>query len=357
MAILIKNPQYHFLVLGLFLIMHLSCTINKKKNSNIIPSIDSFKTNVDANKLFNSETIAKGIHYITLTNDSTYFVLPNNNSIIIMDILDSSKKILINGNLNIEQLVCKDSSIICFDFTNNIFTKVTILNGDINKRLMSTSKIPKIFDDYIFCYSAYSAPLLAIDTNSFLIPYRVYNESPNMTDSFSTIFLRKEKNEYHFSKIIPFADYIQRGYDYYKSTLLSYDLKSNKIFYTFQKSNFLYSINIKTNRIDSVMLENFQSKDYDSTKITDFTYLREYMADVDINTNILVDNNSRILIIKKNNLSNKSKSEISIFDNNLKKLANYETPNELFGTFSFEKNNKLYILNSKKQYNIFNFSN
>jgi hypothetical protein len=355
MAILTNTSQYPIWILGVFFSIQCACLPNSKNNLISNPQIDSLISNVETSNLFNSETILKGIHFMNLSNGDSYYVLADSNNVTIMDVTDSSKKIKLNIYHMIDQIACKDSSILCFNFTENLIYKTTFLKGNYKNYEATTIEIPKIFNDSIFCYNIYSAPVVAIDTTSFLIPYRAFNETPNMIDGYSTIFLFKKNNNYTFKKIIPFAKYIRTSYDYYKSVILAYDSKSKKILYTFQKSNFLYSLSIIDDRIDSVEIENFVYNEYDSTKIIDRTYLRKYISETDVNTNIVIDDSSKIYLLKKNRKENRMKYEISIFSNKLEKLNTYETKQKLFSSFAFTKKNKLFILNSSNSYFIFCF--
>lgn len=350
MAILGIPPPYRILILGVLLMIQLSCKTGNNSTSTVAPKIDSILTNIKANDLFNSETISKGIHFIGLDNDSTYLVLVDSFNVTVMEISDSNNKIVIRNDKFIEQVVCKDSSVILFNFEDKVINKLTFLEGSIHKHRITKIDIPSIFNDSIFCYSIFSAPLCAIDTNSFLIPYRAFNETPNMVDDYSTLYVSQSSKIFTIKKILPFASYIRKSYDYYKSILLSFDSKSNTIFYTFQKCSYLYSFSISTNKIDSVKIENFKSVEYDSTKVKDHTYLRKYMAETDLNTNISIDESSRIYVVTKNSQDEVMNSEINIYNNKLEKLLNYETKQELYGTFAFTRKESFYILDTSNKY-------
>jgi hypothetical protein len=351
MGLLKSNKCYKFLLVAFILVDLFACN---DKSTNYKPIfVDSLYSNIAFNNSNNNWEYGYG--FLNFKSDSTYIChVLDDNIIGIFNYKDSNINKPLNFNGELLSFYCFDSSLtILFEDKLEKYTfddKLNFSKETINHEI--------IFKDSLYLYSYIYSGIVPVNNKEFLAPFRVDNETANLLDTFAYLHLVVDTNGLKTkSKEIQHPLKYFTTFEYLKLPLTVYAKNVNTLYSTFQKTPVIYSINISTNKKDSIVLSGYDTITFDYSRQKDIGYLRKYMMRNDYNYKLFIDNNSNLYILKKCIENSLNKFELIILDKDLQLLSRSFINQSIIAEVSFIKNNRLYVKSSNNNFIIYSLSN
>jgi hypothetical protein len=338
---------------GLFIIKLLnSCSLTNNTNITISKS-DSI---ADFNLLLdNSDIEIDGAHAIKFNGNIHYLAyLKNRDTISLYDVTKGNVVNNIGLTEDAVAICSKNNMIYVFFEYQNYYSLITINDSiSINPNII-LEKISPIFSPDFFVSTNNTSNIHIIDSNQFLIPYKIEGGFKNMLDTFAYIYCNTKFADSSY-RLVKFEH--PEKYDYLYRPVTEFDFESNNFIYGFQKSNIINIVNFTTKKSTQIELDKFTSIEFPKDKIRNITYIRQYLKQNDRLDKILsVQNNDLFMIVKLAESSN-SKFRIYHWNNEQKLLDNTDINYTIYTSLAFVKNQKLYVPNENNSYTVFTYNN
>jgi hypothetical protein len=299
----------------------------------------------------NSKIFVFGAHFIKINGKTEYMTyLSSQDTIEILNLKNGKifKKIKLATNAS--SICSKDSSVYVFYENSNKYQKIIISNIYSEGYKVYNLNLLPIFNENIFISTFSNTKIFIIDSTKILFPFRVKNETHNLIDTFSYLFLN-EKNPETSYKLATYPE--ESRFDYLFKTISTFDYNKNNFIYTNQKSNKIHIVSLKNKSEEIFEIDKLENISFPEDKLRNISFIRKYIKQNDKVSNILVDNNSCIYIIVKFNETNNSKYRIYAYQTIDKTLIHIDIDFEIYSDMAYIENNKLIIPNEKSSNSVF----
>jgi len=337
MAILNRKYLYIFCI-GVFIFFGQACSTRKGGYS--ILHIDSTILSMNAKQIYNDYEPVYSFHYLFFKNKTYIACLKNDTTVVLKNVFEDGSEHLLFVPGKIHSIGSRDSSLVIL-YNLNALKIITFHKDDDLTEFNSLIKmVPPVFNDTLFVYVGTGTCIQCIDSNQLLIPYGQINNTLNYldTDAYMYTSINKTDTVVTHPMIKTPVEYLS-GYEYYTASITDYNAHNNCLYYTFNKRNYLYRLNIAGGKLDSVEITSFKTTPFPGDKMRNLSYVRKYVYLNDKNTKIVTDSNYIYLIVRNHDKT----YDIRLFSEQLTPLGRTTTNKDLFPEMAFMKNHTLYV--------------
>ncbi len=335
MAILICKMPVRLLT-GIFLLLSMNACRNDRADIRHI-FVDSISCSFDGASLYNNCRAVYGFTTLHMGNNIYMCCMEDDSTILKCDILGNKKTdtIAITGG-HVRSLGSTDSTLylVC-NYRNLHQIHFKADSPVIVER--SVTLLPSLFNDSLFISAGTGTNLIPLTDNKLLIPFGAINETLSYLDTNAYI-MTSVGDSGSYTAIVRHPPEFLTTYEYFTASISDYNKTNNCLYYTFNKKEYLYRLNIHTRRLDSVLLKGFTKTAFDQDKMQSFTYIRSYIYQNDKNCKIICDNDKVFLIVRDHN----KQYVINAFSSDLKLLSSTKINNDIFPEMAFIKDHQLY---------------
>jgi hypothetical protein len=348
-----KKPLTQLLYGGLILL--LSCTGQKNPvgNKQYTITMDSVASDAGIQDVYDYGSIVQGLWFMTLPDDHTYVcAMKNGMTLIVRNIDDATDSSILIQADTINSFIVRDQSIYCVTDNKSKITILDFVNGDIHHPLKDSCHFPKLLNDTFFNSSNLHAPMVVGQRDKLFIPYKADNGSPNMLDTCA--YLLVYDHPVKVKKIVRQPEaYLQRA-QFMNKPIGVCNTAADMLYYTFESIPALFACNLATGQSDATPIADFTTKEFNPAKQTNFTYIRNYIAENDANRRLFYDN-GHLYLFKRNAAPNTIKYTLYCYDSLLHPLTRLDIKARLNTEAVFLKNHKLYVYAHKSDTKFYTF--
>lgn len=349
MAILNFSSPCKYLIGGFFFLCLHSCTSVSEGTATI--KVDSVNSHFNTMLFFDYNPMYS-FNYINV-GDKVYVCTKKTDSMLVLaDVFDENRDYHLGVSGEINSIGSNDSTLFILS-NNNILSIFHFSDTGLARTKPETKYLASIFSDSLFVKRGTSTSLVPLSGDSLMVPYGAANSTMNYLDKNSYILMSFSDTS-AFRPIVKTPVEYLSDYEYYTDPVADYSVQNHSIYYTFNKKNYLYKLTVGTGILDSVSIPNFVTTPYDQKKITSFTYMRKYMYMNDKNYKIICGEKTIYLITRKRDKS----YDIRLYTAELKPIGvtNCKT-HLLLPEMAFLKDKKLYVPTQKNSFYCFYIDN